>query len=132
MRNGLLISNDRQGKALTCYMYSPLYLEDERRITSQLHKLKKGELIDDDWLYNSITEAIRRGIVTFYNTYGEELNNPELLSKLKKASAKCDQSFKPSTLRQLVRHIAQKTPFYRRDESKVEKECIGISDIEKI
>lgn len=88
MRNGLLISNDRQSKALTCYMYSPLYLEDERRITSQLYKLKKGELIDDDWLYNSITEAIRRGIVTFYNTYGEELNNPELLSKLKKSIRK--------------------------------------------
>lgn len=126
----LQISNERQKNALICYLNSPLYLEDERRITSQLHRLREGDSVDFDWLYDSLADAARRGTVTFYNTFGEEVNNPSVLVELKKAYKKCDDSFKPSSLRQFVRHSLRNIDV-DYEESKAEKECIGIRDIEK-
>lgn len=126
----LQLCNKRQKGALICYLNSPLYLEDERRITSQLHRLREGDSVDFDWLYDSLADAARRGIVTFYNTFGEEVNNPSVLFELKKAYKKCDDSFKPSSLRQFVRHCRRNIDVDYA-ESKAEKECIGIRDIEK-
>lgn len=126
----LQIGNDRQKNALICYLNSPLYLEDERRITSQLHSLSKGDLVDFDFVYDSLADATRRGTVTFYNTFGEEVNNPAVLFWLKEAYKQCDNSFKPSTLRQFVRESLGKIEVDYTG-SKTEKECIGIRDIEK-
>lgn len=122
-------ANKRQFASLFCYMNSPFYLQDERSIAAKLYSLGKKGHVDFDFVYDSIIDATRKGIVNFYNTYGASVTDPALFDSLKNQYTKLDRCFPPSTLRQFLRHCLDNIPVQRTRDEKVETECIGITDI---
>lgn len=122
-------ANDRQLASLFCYMNSPFYLQDERSIAAKLYSLGKKGHVDFDFVYDSIIDATRKGIVNFYNTYGAGVTDPALFDSLKNQYTKLDRCFPPSTLRQFLRHCWGNILVQRTLDEKVETECIGITDI---
>lgn len=129
MMTSLQMGNVRQLVSLFCYMNSPFYLQDERSIAAKLYRHEKGVNINFDIVHNWIIDAVRKGIVSFYNTYGEGVTDPTLFDYLKNQYTKLDQAFPPSTLRQLLRHCLGMIVVQCPEGEKEETEYIGITDI---
>lgn len=125
----LQTANERQLASLFCYMNSPFYLQDERSIAAKLYSLGKKGHVDFDFVYDSIIDATRKGIVNVYNTYGAGVTNPALFDFLTNQYTKLDRCFPPSTLRQFLRHCLDNILVQCTRDEKVETECIGITDI---
>ena len=83
MLSQIYISNRSESNAVACYMASTTLIKDVQVLSKEIFSNHQSlDQIDQVVLYNKCIEVIRRGVMYYYNTFREKIDDPAFCREL--------------------------------------------------